>query len=114
MGRKEISQMTFFNFISAITIGTIGGALITDKNFSVWEGIYSLIGWSLLTVVLGIIDIKFKSARKLVEGEPLVLNEPPPPIAFRLRKGFLVLRNNQEETKRMLLGARDTLNRVTL
>ena len=65
--------MTFFNFISAITIGTIGGALITDPNFSVWEGIYSLIGWSFLTVVLGIIDIKFKSARKLVEGEPLVL-----------------------------------------
>lgn len=27
MGRKEISQMTFFNFISAISIGAIGASL---------------------------------------------------------------------------------------
>jgi uncharacterized membrane protein YcaP (DUF421 family) len=73
MGRKEISQMTFFNFISAITIGTIGGALITDPAFTIWEGVYSLIGWTLLTVGMGILDIKSKKARKLIEGEPIVL-----------------------------------------
>ncbi|WP_342743266.1 hypothetical protein [Metabacillus halosaccharovorans] len=27
MGRKEISQMTFFNFVSAIAIGSIGAIL---------------------------------------------------------------------------------------
>lgn len=73
MGRKEISQMTFFNFISAITIGTIGGALITDPAFTIWEGVYSLIGWTLLTVGMGLLDIKSKKARKLIEGEPIVL-----------------------------------------
>jgi uncharacterized membrane protein YcaP (DUF421 family) len=73
MGRKEISQMTFFNFVSAITIGTISGALITDPNFTLTEGIFSLVGWSLLTIVLGVIDIKFKPVRKLIEGEPLIV-----------------------------------------
>lgn len=38
MGRKEISQMTFFNFISAITIGTIGGSLAVDSNLSIRNG----------------------------------------------------------------------------
>jgi uncharacterized membrane protein YcaP (DUF421 family) len=73
MGRKEISQMTFFNFVSAITIGTIGGALITDPNFTISEGIFSLVVWSLLTIVLGFIDIKSKPIRKFIEGEPLIV-----------------------------------------
>lgn len=73
MGRKEISQMTFFNFVSAITIGTIGGTLITSPDFTIWEGLYSLIGWTLLTVGMGLLDIKSKKARKLIEGEPIVL-----------------------------------------
>jgi uncharacterized membrane protein YcaP (DUF421 family) len=60
MGRKEISQMTFFNFVSAITMGTIGGALLTDPNFTISEGTFSLIGWSLLTIILGLMDIKSK------------------------------------------------------
>lgn len=71
MGRKEISQMTFFNFVSAITIGTIGGALITDPNFTIWEGV-SLIGWSLLTLAMGIVDIKYQKSRKVIEGEPIM------------------------------------------
>lgn len=73
MGRKEISQMTFFNFVSAITIGTIGGALITDPNFSIWNGVYSLVGWSLLTLAMGVIDIKYQKSRKVIEGEPIVV-----------------------------------------
>lgn len=73
MGRKEISQMTFFNFVSAITIGTIGGALISDSNFTISEGLFSLFGWSLLTILLGIIDIKSKKVRKVIEGDPLIL-----------------------------------------
>lgn len=72
MGRKEISQMTFFNFVSAITIGTIGGVLITYLNFTIWEDVYSLIGWSLLTLAMGIVDIKYQKSRKVIEGEPIM------------------------------------------
>ena len=32
LGRKEISQMTFFNFISAIAIGSITANLIVSQN----------------------------------------------------------------------------------
>ncbi|WP_367946407.1 hypothetical protein [Halobacillus salinus] len=32
MGRKEISQMTFFNFVSAISIGTIGASLAINQH----------------------------------------------------------------------------------
>ncbi|UOQ45755.1 DUF421 domain-containing protein [Halobacillus salinarum] len=73
MGRKEISQMTFFNFVSAISIGTIGGSLITDRSLTIFNGVLALVGWSLFTVIMGWVDIKSRPARKFITGEPIVL-----------------------------------------
>ncbi|MGP4062473.1 DUF421 domain-containing protein [Halobacillus sp. H74] len=73
MGRKEISQMTFFNFVSAISIGTIGASLAIDSALSVRNGMIAIIAWSALTVTLGFIDIKSKKARQTIEGQPIIL-----------------------------------------
>ncbi|MEN2767378.1 DUF421 domain-containing protein [Ornithinibacillus xuwenensis] len=73
MGRKEISQMTFFNFVSAISIGTIAASLVTTANFSILYGIISLVGWTIFTLLMGYIDIKSKKARKITTGEPMIV-----------------------------------------
>ncbi|WP_163538446.1 DUF421 domain-containing protein [Gracilibacillus sp. YIM 98692] len=73
MGRKEISQMTFFNFVSAIAIGTITGSLVINQNLSIRNGIIALVGWTIITLLMGYIDIKFKKARKLTTGEPIIV-----------------------------------------
>lgn len=73
MGRKEISQMTFFNFVSAISIGTLGASLAIDSTLSVRNGMIALVAWSAFTIFLGYIDIKSKSARTTLEGEPVIL-----------------------------------------
>ena len=39
MGRKEISQMTFSNFVSAISIGTLGASLAIDSSISIKNGL---------------------------------------------------------------------------
>jgi uncharacterized membrane protein YcaP (DUF421 family) len=72
-GRKEISQMTFFNFISAIAVGTIGGSIVTSPTFTIRDGLLALGGWLLLTVLFAYIDIKSKGARKILEGEPIIV-----------------------------------------
>ncbi|KPL60240.1 YetF domain-containing protein [Rossellomorea vietnamensis] len=73
MGRKEISQMTFFNFVSAIAIGTLGASLAIDSSISVRNGVIALAGWTIFTIVMGLIDLKSKAFRKAVEGVPRVV-----------------------------------------
>ncbi|MFC2947742.1 YetF domain-containing protein [Virgibacillus sediminis] len=73
MGRKEISQMTFFNFVSGISLGTIGASLAVDSTLSIRNGLIALIGWTIITIVLGFIDIKSKPVRLAIEGQPRVL-----------------------------------------
>lgn len=73
MGRKEISQMTFFNFVSAIAIGSICGNLVVGQDLSIRNGVFALIGWALFTLTMDFTDIKFKAARKFTTGDPLIV-----------------------------------------
>lgn len=86
MGRKEISQMTFFNFVSAIAIGTLGASLAIDSSISVRNGVLALAGWTIFTIVMGVIDLKSKAFRKAVEGVPRVVIRKGEVMDAELRK----------------------------
>ncbi|WP_246363621.1 hypothetical protein [Halobacillus locisalis] len=73
MGRKEISHVTFFNFASAIAIGSITGTVVLTPTLNLGIGLYTLAGWSALTILIGVIDSKSKTARNLLEGQPVIV-----------------------------------------
>ncbi|SDN11401.1 Uncharacterized membrane protein YcaP, DUF421 family [Fictibacillus solisalsi] len=73
MGRKEVSQMTFFNFISAIVFGTLGGTMITDPSMSIRNGLLVVACWGAITIAAGYLDLKSKTARNLMTGEPVII-----------------------------------------
>ncbi|MFZ4453091.1 DUF421 domain-containing protein [Salibacterium aidingense] len=73
MGRKELRQLTFFNFVSGITIGSIAADLIASETFSLRNGLTALTAWAALTIVMGFIDIRSQKARQVLEGDPVIL-----------------------------------------
>ncbi|WP_332635000.1 DUF421 domain-containing protein [Halalkalibacter flavus] len=89
MGRKEISQMTFFNFVSGIAIGTIGASLAIDPSLSIRNGLIALVGWTLITIFLGYIDIKSKKVREVIEGQPRILIKKGQIMEDEMRKVHL-------------------------
>ncbi|MED4532415.1 DUF421 domain-containing protein [Metabacillus fastidiosus] len=89
IGKKEISQMTFFNFVSAIAIGAIAGGFIVDANFSIRNGVIALILWSVYTIAIGFLDIKSKKIRKITTGEPVIVIKKGNIIEAALRKNRL-------------------------
>ena len=73
MGRKEISQMTYFNWVSAIAIGSLTADLVINQDIKMRNGILALVGWALFTVLMGYIDIYSNRARFFTTGEPVVV-----------------------------------------
>jgi uncharacterized membrane protein YcaP (DUF421 family) len=72
IGKKLLSQMTFFDFVIGVTIGTVGGAFITMEI----RGFYVLLSPIILTTAVllsGYLALKNVTFRKLIEGEPIVL-----------------------------------------
>lgn len=73
IGRKEISQMTFFNFVSAIAIGSITANLAVNSQLSITHGLIAIVGWGILTFLIASIDLKSKNARRITSGEPIIV-----------------------------------------
>lgn len=91
MGKKVISQLTFFDFVVGIIMGTIGGSFVTTEL----KGFYVLIGpvvLAILVYVTGLITLKNATARKLVEGEAIIVIQEGKILENPLRK----LRYNQD------------------
>jgi uncharacterized membrane protein YcaP (DUF421 family) len=86
MGRKEISQLTFFNFVSAIALGTLGASLAIDSTLSVRNGVISLAAWTLFTILIGYVDLNSKLFRLGVEGSPKIVVRDGKIMENELRK----------------------------
>ncbi len=72
MGRKAVSQMTFFDFVVAI-LGSVTATISISSPTSVYSPTTALIVLALLTVLVDFIHIKSIWFSKLVESEPVVL-----------------------------------------
>ncbi|WP_152397141.1 DUF421 domain-containing protein [Paenibacillus guangzhouensis] len=73
VGRKIITQVTPFTFITAIVIGEILGNALYDPRIGIVEIIFSMCLWGVLLLIVEFIGQKFIWFRGLVEGKPAAL-----------------------------------------
>ncbi|GAB6179881.1 DUF421 domain-containing protein [Desulfotomaculum defluvii] len=72
IGKKLLSQLTFFDFVIGILIGTITGTFVTTEIKGLWV-LLSPVYLTLLVVAIAFLTVKSLPARKLLEGEPVVV-----------------------------------------
>ncbi len=72
VGRKLLAQITFFDFVTGVTIGTIAGAYVVNevKGHAVLLSPVILV---ICTLGLGFLTVKNLKLRKLFKGEPIVI-----------------------------------------
>lgn len=73
LGKEQISQLTFFDYILGITIGSIASEATVDLSSRVWPHFVGLVSWSLLAYLMQYISLKWRYAAKVIEGEPVVV-----------------------------------------
>ncbi len=73
LGRQQVAQLTFFEYINGITFGSIAATLATDINQNTFQHFIGLLLFGVLTGIVSYISLKKRSFRKVVEGEPLVV-----------------------------------------
>jgi uncharacterized membrane protein YcaP (DUF421 family) len=73
MGKKQVSQLTYFNYITGITIGAVAASITIDRSIDMSDGFVSIVCWSLLTVLVSYINLKSPKARVLLDGQPTIV-----------------------------------------
>ncbi len=73
MGKIQLSQLTFFHYITGITVGTVTATMIFTPGFVLAKGLYALLLWGALTMLLEYVSIKSTGLRRIIEGQPVIL-----------------------------------------
>lgn len=99
MGKKQLSQLTFFDYVVGISIGSIAAAFAVDSSINYAKGITGLIIYALFPVILSIISLKNYKARKLLDGKPIILVNNGQIVEKNLKKVQLTVNDVLEECR---------------
>ena len=72
MGHKQVAQLDFFDYISGITIGSIGAELATELE-EPEKPLIALAIYGLASLTLNLIAHKIPRSRKYINGTPTIL-----------------------------------------
>lgn len=89
IGKKQLGHLTFFHYITGITIGSIAAEISVQKDTPFWDGIISLVCWTLLTMLVSFIALKFEKIRVLVDDRPTIIIQNGTIVQSGLKKARL-------------------------
>ena len=73
LGKQQLGQITFFDYILGITIGSFAATLTIDLSSSAWPHWIGIFTWIILGVILQKISLKSKKASHYINDEPTIV-----------------------------------------
>lgn len=73
MGNKEMSQLSMFDYIIGITIGSIAAEMATSLENNFMEPLIAMSVYALIAIAISIISYKSIKFRRLIYGNSLIL-----------------------------------------
>ena len=68
LGKKQISQLSVFTFITGIVLGEMAGEMIINKDTKILDCVLALILWCALVLTVEFISLKSTRAKILLDG----------------------------------------------
>ena len=91
MGYRQVSEMSMFDYINGITIGSIAAEMATSLEKDWWLPLTAMIIYALAAILLSYISVKSMAARRVLSGKPLILMDHGTIYEKNLLKGKIDL-----------------------
>ena len=73
MGNKEISQLSMFDYVVSITIGSIAAEMATALEEDFWQPLVAMVIYALVTILISFLNRKSLVMRRLLSGKSYIL-----------------------------------------
>ena len=90
IGRKQVSQLDFLDYITGITIGSIGAELATDLE-NMWKPLVAIAVYALITWLLSLMNLRCPQVRKYSNGTPTIVMDDGKLYRGNMKKAKLEL-----------------------
>lgn len=75
MGQRQVSQMSMFDYVNGITIGSIAAEFATSLGGDFLKPLIAMTVYALAALLIAILSCKSLALRKFFNGKPIVLFE---------------------------------------
>jgi uncharacterized membrane protein YcaP (DUF421 family) len=72
LGKKQISELSFFEYVTGISIGSIGAEVAMGLERNIFHGIIGIVIFAAVPFFAGLISLKSKGFRNFIEGKATV------------------------------------------
>ena len=86
LGKKQISELSFFEYIIGNVIGSIGAEVITGLDKSFIHGVIGIVAFITIPFIADLFAIKSKPLRDFLDGKGIVLIQDGNIIEKNLKK----------------------------
>ncbi|WP_308634723.1 DUF421 domain-containing protein [Paenibacillus silvisoli] len=87
LGKRQVTELSVFEYITGITIGNIAGYISLDTDAKWYLGMLSLGVWVAVSLGIELLQLKSKRLRNWIDGTPTVL----------IQKGKILEKNLKKE-----------------
>ncbi|MCP3794147.1 DUF421 domain-containing protein [Paenibacillus sp. CH40] len=99
LGKRQVSQLSLFEYITGITIGNLAASIPLERESSWYLGTVSLAVWVLTTLSIEYLQIKSKKVRDLSDGKTTILIKDGKILEDNLKKERLTLDELMEQLR---------------
>ncbi len=100
MGFRAIAELSFFDYVIGITIGSVAAEMCTNIDIEWWKGITAMVIYVLFDMVFILISQKTLVGRKIISGVPIVLIDNGKIVEKSVKKAHIDL-NDLEAAARI-------------
>ncbi|MBO1911445.1 DUF421 domain-containing protein, partial [Microvirga sp. 3-52] len=73
LGKKQLSQLTFFHYITGIAFGSIAAEMAGQTDVKFMNGLVALAWWAVLTLLASYISLKSSNLRIVLDDQPTIV-----------------------------------------
>ncbi len=99
MGKRELAEMTPFEFAMLVAIGDLLQQGVTHNDFSITGATLAITTFAFWTLVLTVLTYKSKRAEKWLDGEPMVIVHNGRFLRPALRRNRLTIAEVESEMR---------------
>ncbi|TMV50011.1 DUF421 domain-containing protein [Paenibacillus mesophilus] len=100
LGKRQVSQLSLFEYITGITIGSLAGYISLDSEVNWYLGLVALSVWVLVSLGIEFLQMKSKRARDFIDSKATVLIKDGKILEDNLKKERLTTDELMEQLRR--------------
>lgn len=73
LGKQQLGQITLFDYILGITIGSFAASITVDLSSSAWDHWVGLLTWTVLGLLMQLVSLKSRNTFEYINDNPIII-----------------------------------------